>query len=698
MANPTKTSTETQTASPAGSIEMLAINTIRTLSMDAVEKAKSGHPGTPMALAPVAYTLWNEVLRYDPDDPTWPGRDRFVLSCGHASMLLYSILHLAGVKQFADGKPTGELAVPLDQIKQFRQLHSRTPGHPENMETSGVETTTGPLGQGLGNSVGMAIAQRWLAARFHRPGFDLFDYNVYAMCSDGDFMEGVSNEAASLAGHLKLSNLCWIYDDNTITIEGHTELAYSDNMATRFKGLGWNTVEVKDANDLDALRAAYQVFANTTDKPTLIIVHSIIGYGAPNKANTSKAHGSPLGEDEIRAAKAFYGWPVEAKFLVPDEVPKHFAEGVAARGRELHKTWQTSFAQYAEKHKDLAEQWRRMEKRELPPGWDADIPTFPTDAKGLASRASSGKVLNAVAARVPWLIGGSADLAPSTLTTLLFDDAGSFEAGQYGGRNFHFGIREHGMAAALNGMALSYVRPFGATFFIFSDYLRPSMRLSALMQLPVIYVFTHDSIGLGEDGPTHQPIGQLAAARAIHGLLVMRPADANEVAEAWRTIMPLTDRPVALVLTRQHLPTIDRTKYGAASGVARGAYVVADVEKGAQPELILIGTGSEVGLCLQAYEQLIAEGVRARVVSMPCWELFDEQDEAYRNSVLPPSVTARLGIEAAAELGWEKYLGLRGSFIGMKGYGASAPAGELFEQFGFTPENVVKQAKELLGR
>jgi transketolase len=690
--------TESRTKAPAGSIEMLAINTIRTLSMDAVEKAKSGHPGTPMALAPVAYTLWNEVLRYDPDDPEWPGRDRFVLSCGHASMLLYSVLHLAGVQQFADGKPTGELAVTLDQIKQFRQLHSRCPGHPEHQDTSGVETTTGPLGQGLGNSVGMAIAQRWLASYFHRDGFDLFDYNVYALCSDGDFMEGVSNEAASLAGHLKLSNLCWIYDDNTITIEGHTTLAYSDDMATRFRGLGWNVVDVADANDLAALRKAYQVFAKTTDRPTLIIVHSIIGYGAPHKQNTEHAHGSPLGEEEIREAKAFYGWPVDAKFLVPDEVPKHFAAGVGARGRALHAAWQKTFAQYSEKHKDLAGQWHTMAKRGLPPKWDADIPVFPADAKGLATRSSSGKVLNAVAKGVPWLIGGSADLAPSTLTTLDFADVGSFEPGNYGGRNFHFGIREHGMAAALNGMSLSYVRPFGATFFVFSDYLRPSMRLSALMQLPVIYVFTHDSIGLGEDGPTHQPIGHLAAARAIINLLVIRPGDANEVSEAWRTIMSQTLRPVALVLTRQNLPTIDRTKYAAAAGLARGAYVLADAAKGAEPELILIGTGSELGLCLQAYEQLQSEGVRARVVSMPCWELFDEQDEKYRASVLPPSVTARLAVEAGVEQGWEKYLGLQGGFVGMTTYGASAPAKDLFEHFGFTVDNVVAQAKKLLAR
>jgi transketolase len=691
MAAPTAQST----AAPAG-IEDLAINTIRTLAMDAVEKAKSGHPGTPMALAPVAYTLWNEVLRYDPDDPEWPGRDRFVLSCGHASMLLYAVLHLAGVKQFKGGKPTGELAVTLDQIKQFRQLHSRTPGHPEHGDTSGVETTTGPLGQGAGNSVGMAIAQRWLAARYNTDGFALFDYNIYALCSDGDFMEGVSNEAASLAGHLKLSNLCWIYDDNTITIEGHTDLAYSDNMATRFKGLGWNVVDVADANDLGALRNAYKVFLATKDRPTLIIVHSVIGYGAPHKQNTAHAHGSPLGEEEIRAAKAFYGWPQDAKFLVPDEVPKHFAAGVGARGKKLHAAWNESFAQFAGKHKELADEWRTMAARKLPAGWDQDIPTFAPDAKGVASRVSSGKVLNAVAKRVPWLIGGSADLAPSTNT--LLDGEASFEAGSYAGRNFHFGIREHGMAAALNGMALSYVRPYGATFFVFSDYLRPSMRLSALMRLPVIYVFTHDSIGLGEDGPTHQPIAQLAAARAIPNLLVIRPADANEVAEAWRVIMPLTGRPVALVLTRQNLPTVDRAKYAAASGLARGAYVLADAAKGAQPDVILLATGSEVGVCVAAYEKLAAEGVKARVVSMPCWELFEEQDAAYRESVLPKRVAARVAVEAAAELGWDRYIGPEGRFVGMQSFGASAPAAALLEHFGITADNVVKEAKELLGR
>jgi len=680
-----------------GSIEQLAINTIRTLSMDAVEAAKSGHPGTPMALAPVAYTLWNDTLRYDPNQPLWPGRDRFVLSCGHASMLLYSTLHLAGVKRVVDGRVTDELAVPLDDIRKFRQLHSRCPGHPEHFETTGVETTTGPLGQGLGNSVGMAIAQRWLAAHFNRPGYELFDYNIYALCSDGDLMEGVANEAASLAGHLKLSNLCWIYDDNHITIEGHTELAFTEDAARRFEGLGWNVVKVADANDTAALKAAYQSFAKTNDRPTLIIVRSIIAWGAPNKQNTEHAHGSPLGADEIRATKAFYGWPDEA-FYIPAEVPRHFAAGIGARGEKLFQAWQKKFNEYAKAHPDLAEQWKLMERRELPAGWDSELTPFPADAKGMASRISSGKVLNAVAKHVPWLIGGSADLAPSTMTTLTFDGAGSFEPGSYGGRNFHFGIREHGMAAALNGMALSDVRPFGATFFVFSDYLRPSMRLSALMRLPVIYVFTHDSIGVGEDGPTHQPVEHLAAARAIPNLLVMRPGDANEVVEAWRAIMPLKDRPTALVLTRQNLPTLDRTKYASAAGTARGAYVLADAEKGAKPEVILIGTGSEVSLCVEAYEQLTAAGIRARVVSMPCWELFDEQTEDYRNSVLPPGVTARIGVETGISLGWDKYLGLQGRFIGMTGFGASAPGGVLAKHFGFTTEHVVATAKSMLGR
>jgi transketolase len=692
MSSPTQVSTPTITPT-----EAVTINTIRTLAMDAVEAAKSGHPGTPMALAPVAYTLWNEFLRYDPADPSWPGRDRFVLSCGHASMLLYGVLHLAGVKKLVDGRPADELAVTLEDIRRFRQLGSRCFGHPEHFETSGVETTTGPLGQGVGNSVGMAIAQRWLAAHFDRPGFELFDYDIYAVCSDGDLMEGVSNEAASLAGHLRLSNLCWIYDDNHITIEGHTELAYSDDAATRFEGLGWNVIRVGDANDLTALRAAFQKFRATEDRPTLIIVRSIIGWGAPHKANTEHAHGSPLGEDEVRATKLVYGWPPDEKFLVPPEARAQFAAGVGARGEELHAEWSEKFSQYAQRHAELARQWQLMERRSLPDGWDKALPEFPADAKGMATRISSGKVLNAVAEAVPWLMGGAGDLAPSTMTLLSVDGGASFEPGSTG-RNLHFGIREHGMAAALNGMSLSYVRPFGATFFVFSDYLRPAMRLSALMHVPVIYIFTHDSIGLGEDGPTHQPIEQLAAARAILNLLVIRPADANEVTEAWRVIMPLKKTPAALVLTRQNVPTLDRTRYAAASGLARGAYVLADSKPAAPPELILIGTGSEVSLCVEAYERLAAEGMGVRVVSMPCWELFDQQDRAYRDSVLPPGVSARIAVETGVEQGWQKYLGPGGRFIGMTTYGLSAPAKDLMKHFGFTAERVVATAKELLGR
>ena len=678
----------------AKSIDELAINTIRTLAMDAVQKADSGHPGTPMALAPVAYALWNDVLRYDPEHPLWPARDRFVLSCGHASMLLYALLHLAGVKQYENGKPKGELGVTLGEIERDRQIDSRTPGHPEHGDTSGVETTTGPLGQGCGNSVGMAIAQRWLAAHFNRRGFELFDYNVYTLCSDGDIMEGVTNESASLAGHLKLSNLCWIYDNNHITIEGRTPLAFSEDVGHRFEGLGWHVTQVADANDLAALAKAYESFQQTTDRPTLIIVRSIIGWGAPHKQDTHDAHGAPLGEDEVRATKEFYGWPPDEHFLVPPEVPDHFADGIGKRGQKLHDAWSKQFDKYAAKHPELAEQWKRMQRRELPDGWDKALPTFPADAKGVASRSSSGKVLNAVAANVPWLLGGAGDLAPSTKT--LLSDESAFEADNYAGRNFHFGIREHGMAATLNGMALSNLRPYGATFFIFSDYLRPSMRLSALMGLPVIYIFTHDSIGVGEDGPTHEPVEQLAAVRAIPNVLLIRPGDANEVTEAWRTIMPQTSRPVALALTRQNLTTLDSTKYAPATGVARGAYVLADAPDGGQPDVILIGTGSEVSLCVDAYEQLIGEGVRARVVSMPSWHLFDEQDEAYRASVLPPGVTARVAVEAGVEQGWEKYIGSGGRFVGMRSFGASAPANELFEHFGFTVANVVRQAKEML--
>jgi transketolase len=678
-------------------IAQLSINTIRTLAMDAVEAAKSGHPGTPMALAPVAYTLFNDVLRYDPAEPRWPGRDRFVLSCGHASMLLYATLHLAGVKRVHDGKITGELSVTLEDIKRFRQFGSSTPGHPENFDTSGVETTTGPLGQGLGNSVGMAIAQRWLAAHFNRPGFELFDYNVYALCSDGDLMEGVSNEAASIAGHLQLSNLCWIYDDNHITIEGNTRLAYTDEVAKRFEGLGFHVIKVADPNELATLRKAYQEFSGVADRPTIIIVRSHIGFGAPHKQDTKEAHGEPLGEEEIRGAKASYGWPVDAKFLVPDEVPAHFAAGIGARGRKLHAEWQKKFDEYAAKYPELAAEWKQMNARQLPPGWDKEIPVFPADAKGVATRVSSGKVLNAVAKHVPWLIGGSADLAPSTRTDLNFEGAGSFEPDNYGGRNFHFGIREHGMAAAINGMALSFVRPYGSTFFVFTDYCKPSIRLSAIMQLPSIWIFTHDSIGVGEDGPTHQPIEHLAAMRGIPHLITLRPGDANEVAEAWRVIMQLENRPVCLVLTRQNLPTVDRTKFASAAGVARGAYVLADAA-GGKPDVILMGTGSEVSVCVDAYEQLKQAGINARVVSMPSWELFEQQDAAYRDQVLPPEVEARIAVEAGIQQGWDRYLGRRGRFIGMSSYGASAPAALLFKHFGIVPDHVVATAKELLGK
>ncbi len=674
-------------------LEQLSINTIRTLAMDGVQAANSGHPGTPMALAPVVYTLWNRVLKYDPRQPNWPARDRFVLSCGHASMLLYSVLHLAGVKQAGpDGRPTSAPAIPLGDLQRFRQLHSRCAGHPEHGEASGIETTTGPLGQGLGNSVGMAIAQRWLAAQFHRPGFDLFDYNIYALCSDGDMMEGVASEAASLAGHLKLANLCWIYDDNSITIEGDTSLAFSENVGRRFEGYGWHVVHVADANDLDALTAAYQEFLRTDDRPTLIVVKSHIAYGSPNKQDTHGAHGAPLGEDEIRLTKQVYGWPEDAKFLIPPEVLTDFAQGVGRRGAKQFAEWEAKLTDFACQHPEVFAQWKLIERRELPEGWDKDFPNFAADAKGLATRVSSGKVINAIAVRVPWFVGGAGDLAPSTMTNM--NGLGSFEPGSYQGRNLHFGIREHGMAAAVNGMTLSGLRAFGATFFVFADYLRPSMRLAALMKQPSIFVFTHDSIGVGEDGPTHQPVEHLASLRAIPWLATFRPADANEVAETYRTILPWKDRPAALVLTRQNLPTIDRSKYGSAAGVGRGAYVLADA--GGRPDVLLLATGSEVALCLSAYEQLTAEGIKARVVSMPCWELFDEQDLPYREQVLPSGVTARVAVETGVRQGWDKYLGPTGRFLGMKGFGASGPAGQLFKHFGFTVENVVSLAKEAM--
>ncbi|PWT96697.1 MAG: transketolase [Terriglobia bacterium] len=679
-------------------IDLTSINTIRTLAMDGVQAANSGHPGTPMALAPVAYCLWQQFLRFDPQDPVWPNRDRFVLSIGHASMLLYALLHLTEVRAVSkDYEALGEASVPLDALKAFRQWDSRCPGHPEYRWTSGVETTTGPLGQGVATSVGMAIARQWLAARYNRPGFELFDFNVYALCGDGCMMEGVSGEAASLAGHLRLSNLCWIYDNNHITIEGNTALAFSEDVATRFVGYGWNVTRVGDANDLEMLARAFRTFQNTNDRPTLIIVDSHIGYGAPHKQDTSGAHGEPLGEDEVRLAKRNYGWPEDEKFYVPDGVYDHFRQGIGKRGKDLRDAWFARIAEYRNRYPELAEELFRMQHRQLPEGWDRDLPQFPADPKGLATRESSATVLNAVAKNIPWLMGGSADLAPSTKTRLVFDGAGDFSADDHSGRNFHFGIREHAMGAILNGMSLVKVRPFGSGFFIFADYMRGSLRLSALMEIPVIYIFTHDSIGVGEDGPTHQPVEQLAHMRSMPGLITIRPCDANEVREAWNVILRLHHEPAVLVLTRQAVPTIDRSRYAAACGLARGAYVLADALN-ADPEVILIGTGSEVSLCLDAYEQLIREGVRARVVSMPSWELFDAQDRDYRDSVLPPRVKARVSVEQASDFGWTKYTGTGGHNIAIETFGASAPLKQLQKKFGFTAENVVAAAKDQIVR
>jgi len=683
-----------QTLVTGTQLDGLSINTIRTLAIDAVQQANSGHPGAPMALAPVAYCLWQEFLRYDPEDPTWPNRDRFVLSNGHASMLLYAMLHLAGVRAVgADGQVLKELAVPMEEIKRFRQLGSKTPGHPESHITSGVETTTGPLGQGVGNSVGMAIAGKWLAANFNRPNFAVFDYNVYAMCSDGDLMEGVGGEAASLAGHLQLSNLCWIYDHNHITLDGPADWSFSEDVMTRFVGYGWNVTRVADANDLAMLGRAFEIFLKTTDRPTLIVVDSHIGYGSPHKQDSNAAHGEPLGEEEVRLVKKFYGWPEDAKFLVPEGVREHFREGIGKRGRELRGQWQKLYSAYSEKYPEMADRLERMRHHELPEGWDRNLPTFPADAKGLATRDSSGKVLNVVAENVPWLIGGSADLATSNKTTLKFAGAGDFQAGEYAGRNLHFGVREHGMGATVNGLVVSRIRAFGATFFNFSDYMRASIRLAALMEAPSIFIFTHDSIGLGEDGPTHQPIEQLASLRAMPNLIVLRPGDANEVTEAWKIIMGLRHQPAALVLTRQALPTLDRTKYAAASGVAKGAYVLADAPGGA-PDVILMGTGSEVALCVDAYQKLQTEGIQARVVSMPSWEIFEQQDSVYQESVLPAKVTARVSVEMASTFGWERYVGPKGRMIGMHRFGASAPLKDLLKYFGFTVDAVVAQARQ----
>lgn len=677
----------------SASIEKLAIDTIRTLSMDAVQAANSGHPGTPMALAPVAFQLWADTMQYDPAEPLWPNRDRFVLSCGHASMLLYSMIHLAGVKDLDEsGQVVDRPAITLDNIKNFRQLHSPCAGHPEFGEAAGIETTTGPLGQGVSNSVGMAIASKWLGATYNKPGFDLFDFDTYALCSDGDLMEGVACEAASIAGHLKLSNLCWLYDDNRITIEGDTDLAFTEDVARRFEGLGWNTVHVDDANDLDALAKAIGAFKACDDKPTLIVIRSIIGYGSPNKADTHGAHGAPLGEDEIKLTKQAYGWPESEKFLVPEEVLEYFQQSMGQRGAAASAKWQEAFKQYKA---DFAEEGRQLESLlagDLPENWDAGLTEFPADEKGLATRVSSGKVLNMLAPNFPWLIGGSADLAPSTMT--LLNGEADFGASDYSGRNMHFGIREHGMAAVLNGMSLAGLRPYGATFFVFTDYLRPSMRLSSLMHQPVLYVLTHDSIGLGEDGPTHQPVEHLAACRAIPGVYVFRPGDANEVAESYRAIMNLKDHPAALVLSRQNVPTLDRTKLAPASHAAKGGYVLSDCE--GEPEVLLIGTGTELQLCMKAQAELTAAGVKARVVSMPCQELFDDQLPEYRESVLPRACTVRIACEAGIRQCWDKYLGTDGHFVGMSSFGASAPFKQLFEHFKITSEQIVSLAQVAL--
>jgi transketolase len=679
-------------------LDQLCINTIRTLSIDAIQKAHSGHPGTPMGAAPTVYCLWERFLRYDPEDVNWANRDRFVLSNGHASAMLYSLLYLSGVKAM---NPTYEQvgcpAVTLDDIKNFRQAGSRCPGHPEYGWTSGVEATTGPLGQGVAMSVGMGIAERWMAATYNRPGYDLFNYNVYALCGDGCMMEGISSEAASLAGHLKLSNLCWIYDYNHVTIEGPTSITFTEDVAARFLGYGWKVTHVSDANDLDMLVRAYETFLNTHDRPTLIIVESHIGYGAPHKQDTSTAHGEPLGPEEVRLAKEFYSWDPDTQFYVPAGVQGHFKEHLGRRGASLHSAWDNLFAAYRKQYPDLADQIDHMQRRDLPEGWDSALPTFPADAKGIATRDSSGKVLNAIAEKVPWLLGGAADLAPSTKTHLGFKFAGQFQApgqgGDYRGRNFHFGVREHAMCAIVNGLGLSKLRPYGSSFFIFTDYCRGALRLSALMELPVVYIWTHDSISMGEDGPTHQPIEQLASFRAMPGMIVLRPADANEVVEAWRVIMRVKDRPVSLVLTRQALATLDRTKYAPASGVSRGAYVLADAPDGS-PDVLLLATGSEVSLCIRAYEQLKSEAIKARVISMPSWELFESQSQEYRDSVIPPEIAARVGVEEASTFGWERYTGLQGTVLGLHTFGLSAPMKVVAQHFGFEPEHVVAAARE----
>jgi transketolase len=677
-------------------IDQLCVNTMRTLAIDAIQQANSGHPGTPMGMSPTVYCLWQRLLRFDPEDPIWMNRDRFVLSAGHASTLLYTILHLAKVKAVdPDYEILGRPSVTLDDLKSFRQFGSRCAGHPEYRWTSGVETTTGPLGQGVATSVGMAIAEKWLAARYNRPGFELFGYRVYALCGDGCMMEGVASEAASVAGHLKLDNLCWIYDNNHITIEGKTDITFTEDVAGRFLAYGWNVLRVGDANDLGRIENALRTAAATKGRPSFVIVDSHIGYGSPHLQDTSAVHGEPLGEEEIKLTKQAYGWPPDAKFLVPGGVYEHLQSGIGRRGREAREQWEKEFAEYRKQFPGLAAEIDQIQKRELPENWAKDIPVFPPDKKGIPGREASAKVLNAIAPNLPWIVGGSADLSPSTKTRLTFPSAGDFQAENPAGRNLHFGIREHSMGAILNGLALSKLRPFGSGYLVFSDFARAAIRLSALMEIPVTHVFTHDSIGVGEDGPTHQPIEHLISLRAIPNLVVMRPCDANEVAEAWRVILTMPRQPVALILSRQALPTFDRKRFASASGLAQGAYVLADAE-GGNPDVLLMATGSEVSLCVEAYEELTRQGIRTRVVSMPSWELFERQSEEYRRTVLPPSVKARVAVEQASTFGWCRYVGIDGAILGMKTFGASAPLKVLQKEFGFTTDHVVEAAKAQL--
>jgi transketolase len=690
----------TQAAQPMTEtqVDQLCINTIRTLSMDAVQQAKSGHPGTPMALAPLVYTIWNQVMSFDPADPIWPNRDRFVLSNGHASMLQWSILHLTQTQAVnAEYETLGKPSVTLDDIRRFRQLGSKAPGHAEYRWVSGVETTTGPLGQGVATSVGMAIGEKWLAARYNRPDFEIFNYRIYAVCGDGCMMEGIASEAASLAGHLGLDNLCWIYDNNHISIEGDTRITFTEDIAARFLGYGWNVLRVGDANDIERIGQALDTFRATKGRPTFIILDSHIGYGSPHKQDTAEAHGEPLGDEEIRLTKRAYGWPEDAKFLVPDGVYEHFAAGVGARGAKARQEWTERCRTYQVRYRELWTEIEQMQRRDLPASWDRNLPVFPTDAKGIAGRDASSKVLNVLAQNIPWFLGGSADLAPSNKTRLTFEGAGDFQAATPAGRNLHFGIREHSMGAIVNGLSLSKIRAFGATFFIFSDYMRPAIRLSALMEIPSIFIFTHDAMGDGEDGPTHQPVEHLASLRAIPGLVTLRPGDANEAVEAYRCMLQLRHKPAVLVLSRQPLPTLDRSRYAPASGVARGAYVLADAP-GGNPEVILIASGSEVSLVVDAHEALLAGGIRSRVVSMPSWDIFEDQSQEYRDTVLPPAVKARVAIEQASTFGWERYVGTTGRVIGMKTFGASAPLKELQKEFGFEPETVVAAAKQVLSR